>query len=615
MSKGEGVFAQERFFYDDLIRCLELLIEFIDVDLAPVFEMREKISDGSLSEIEYADLWHLFQRGDYVLSDSKPTEVFRVVNFAGGREPLIPEWKDISVPSTLVDGFVVECTSLVFNGQALVPVLTRFRIPRFEGRRRISSLNVYPLRFASDCERVAAERLSDGQAYLDLVSQPFRHMMLRGTTLDEPPQQLEGQVVVDTVLAETSVPEWRVPTKSIPESDLTGCDRRETYILPVCGHGGTQGCCGSDHAFEDLSMDISNRETYVRGTGALDPVELGNLAPDDRMLLANWVHGFLLRSRQWVTMRVRDLYPVEFLNDFDQLILPDSHKKTIRALVEIHENTRSSHTKTPANVGSRMDLVKGKGTGLVILLHGEPGVGKTSTAECIADTTRRPLFPITCGDIGETPLEAEKNLHSNFRMAQKWGCVLLLDEADVFLAKRTQMDIRQNAITSVFLRSLEYYGGILFLTTNRVGGIDPAFKSRIHVALLYKPLDLEATKKLYSVFIDRTKEEQRRAGVARFTVKRKEILKFAKKHYKQLYKLKDEGIVPWNGRYVSTALLPPVPPIHVLYLEPQCSYERPNTETGKSGTRSKRPSPSSSMTPSTSKKDSQPRPLVRRSSR
>lgn len=70
------------------------------------------------------------------------------------------------------------------------------------------------------------------------------------------------------------------------------------------------------------------------------------------------------------------------------------------------------------------------GKGVIILLHGEPGVGKTSTAECIADYTSRPLYPITCGDIGETADEVERNLEKTFQLAHKWGCVLLLDEAE-----------------------------------------------------------------------------------------------------------------------------------------------------------------------------------------
>lgn len=75
-------------------------------------------------------------------------------------------------------------------------------------------------------------------------------------------------------------------------------------------------------------------------------------------------------------------------------------------------------------------------------------MGKTSTAECIADYTQRPLFPITCGDIGDTAAAVEVNLGKNFQLAHKWGCVLLLDEADVFMARRNGADIQRNSLVS-----------------------------------------------------------------------------------------------------------------------------------------------------------------------
>jgi AAA+ superfamily predicted ATPase len=57
-------------------------------------------------------------------------------------------------------------------------------------------------------------------------------------------------------------------------------------------------------------------------------------------------------------------------------------------------------------------------------------VGKTSTAECVADYTKRPLYPITCGDIGDNATTVESNLEKNFSLARQWNCVLLLDEAE-----------------------------------------------------------------------------------------------------------------------------------------------------------------------------------------
>jgi SpoVK/Ycf46/Vps4 family AAA+-type ATPase len=199
------------------------------------------------------------------------------------------------------------------------------------------------------------------------------------------------------------------------------------------------------------------------------------------------------------------------------------------------------------SIRSGLDLVKGKGNGLIILLHGPPGVGKTSTAECVADSTRRPLYPITCGDLGETAAEVESALQHTFHLAHKWGCVLILDEADVFLAQRNKSDLRHNAVTSVFLRSLEYYAGILFLTTNRVGAMDTAFISRIQLSLFYPALDLEVTLKIYEKFIARTKYSLEKNGSHRFKIKDKEILKFARRQFRDQHKHKRDT---WNGRYV-----------------------------------------------------------------
>ena len=123
---------------------------------------------------------------------------------------------------------------------------------------------------------------------------------------------------------------------------------------------------------------------------------------------------------------------------FDDLVIPKRYRDLLVALVDSHASglqrgiEKLKHANA-AKARTQIDLVRGKGQGLIILLHGPPGSGKTSTAETIAAYTRRPLYAITCGDIGMTPEIVEKNLLEHTRRADKWGCVLLLDEADVFL--------------------------------------------------------------------------------------------------------------------------------------------------------------------------------------
>ncbi|KAJ5701520.1 P-loop containing nucleoside triphosphate hydrolase protein [Penicillium malachiteum] len=67
-------------------------------------------------------------------------------------------------------------------------------------------------------------------------------------------------------------------------------------------------------------------------------------------------------------------------------------------------------------------------------------------------------------------------------------------------------DLKRNALVSVFLRVLDYYSGILFLTTNRVGIIDEAFKSRIHISLYYPHLDEHQSKRIWEINLQRLKK-------------------------------------------------------------------------------------------------------------
>ncbi|KAJ5762273.1 uncharacterized protein N7511_005655 [Penicillium nucicola] len=84
------------------------------------------------------------------------------------------------------------------------------------------------------------------------------------------------------------------------------------------------------------------------------------------------------------------------------------------------------------------------------------------------------------------------------------GAVLLLDEADVFMQARDATDLERNGLVSIFLRMLEYYEGILFLTTNRADNIDPAFESRIHLSLQYKDLDSKSRRHIWAQFLVRS---------------------------------------------------------------------------------------------------------------
>ena len=183
----------------------------------------------------------------------------------------------------------------------------------------------------------------------------------------------------------------------------------------------------------------------------------------------------------------------------EKLQLNEEYKQMIEALVDEHRGKRVASDADKVQV---RDFVADKGKGLVLLLHGPPGVGKTLTAETIAEATGKPLFIVSVAEIGLDASKAEKNLEQMFYLAGKWEAVLLVDEADVFLEARTSnSEPNRNALVSVLLRVLEYYHGIMILTTNRINSLDIAVQSRIHLAIRYDDLSKDQKKKIFQMFL------------------------------------------------------------------------------------------------------------------
>jgi SpoVK/Ycf46/Vps4 family AAA+-type ATPase len=144
------------------------------------------------------------------------------------------------------------------------------------------------------------------------------------------------------------------------------------------------------------------------------------------------------------------------------------------------------------------DIVAGKSGGTTVLCAGPPGVGKTLTAEVYSEIIQRPLYRVHSGQLGLNVSTMETALKEILTRAQRWGAVMLIDEADVYI-KRRDDNIAMNAVVGVFLRVLEYFNGLLFLTTNRVDDIDEAIVSRCIALIKYYPPDDDARRRIWGV--------------------------------------------------------------------------------------------------------------------
>ena len=197
------------------------------------------------------------------------------------------------------------------------------------------------------------------------------------------------------------------------------------------------------------------------------------------------IHVFDLTKHAYFHVDLRDTTPYVYDETMaEKLVLPERTKSLIEMLC--------------AHDGSFRDIVKRKGGGATILCAGPPGVGKTLTAEVYAESMKRPLYSVQCSQLGLNAASLEKNLLEAFQRAEKWNAILLLDEADVYIAERGR-DMSQNAIVGVFLRVLEYYAGILFMTTNRADIVDDAIMSRCLARIEYKIPPVEDQLRIWTI--------------------------------------------------------------------------------------------------------------------
>lgn len=125
------------------------------------------------------------------------------------------------------------------------------------------------------------------------------------------------------------------------------------------------------HEFHANEVSKSSAQFQILKTNLVKPQDDNNFTDQEYMTCYSHIPGFSLQTKQWAEFAVASILNPGFQNKaFDHLVLPLEKKEMIRSLVNQSENVLSSFD----------DLIEGKGKGLIFLLHGPPGVGKTFTA-------------------------------------------------------------------------------------------------------------------------------------------------------------------------------------------------------------------------------------------
>ncbi|KAK2029178.1 P-loop containing nucleoside triphosphate hydrolase protein [Colletotrichum zoysiae] len=412
---------------DDFIKDLTTALEFLNADFANTKSNMQSLLE--FGDITYDLLWALFTPRAVVYTEKNTLKEQQAYLFFSGEyheTPMGEKW------------YQIQGKMLHHDNDTLGWGFPIFKIPHFTGTKRITSLDSFPLKYHPDKKTIREILIERGRKYVEIVSQAvcleYNGLAVRQeTNVDGKPMEIKfsstGRIMVDPATFYNQRPN---------ESMIT-----EPWI------------------YADWKVS-------------------GNSLNDEEVMLSNHrVQGFGFTPKTWGAFAVSRTQPVIWnMKAFDKLIMNEKKKTMIRLLIQSHRTNETAFD----------DIVVGKGRGLVGLLSGPPGVGKTLTAEVVAELSWRPLYVISAGELGTTVDKVDRQLGVVLDITRRWGCVLLIDEADVFLFKRGEAQLERNALVSVFLRRLEYFQGIVILTTNRRKDIDIAFKSRIHFRFHYPAL-------------------------------------------------------------------------------------------------------------------------------
>ncbi len=144
--------------------------------------------------------------------------------------------------------------------------------------------------------------------------------------------------------------------------------------------------------------------------------------------------------------------------------------------------------------------------GVRVLLTGPSGTGKTLAARLLASVLRRELYAVDLASVVNKYIgETEKNLDAVFTRAEELDVVLLLDEGDALMTRRTDVqtsnDRYANLETNFLLQRLEAYEGILVVSTNAGDRIDGAFRRRMDVVVEFRAPDALERRQIWQLHL------------------------------------------------------------------------------------------------------------------
>lgn len=426
----------EQAFLENYHTLLELRC-YVDFVTKRILPHASKFKDPSKPEarmVRYQDLWYLFQSNDLVYNptpfrmkgevESRKEELGRIcwidrpdatsLTMRVGDQTNYLACQPRKSRESRHKMFGIMYVRLDFDGESYGTINQLIHFPYFDDLRDVTTLPIYPIRFKEDSEKLVEELRNNGKRFRDAIK--MKHMVYGGWSRSwaqeriagarpgpEPPgpgqkaeaptqapqfleiatplvinqaTYIESDVIIDIKEAFRAFPQWQFSLRAQPPyiaSNYACQDSIEILKWSDKQRSGKAAIIQDRTQDVDCITYILQREyvdTFKFSTPQKDP----EFEDEDLLLLPRRVFGYALRERKFFQADVQYLRPVQTeANSFENLKINPAHIHIVNSVVSSHFQRKQLETLPEFLSIMDQDLIRGKGRGLVILLHGAPG--------------------------------------------------------------------------------------------------------------------------------------------------------------------------------------------------------------------------------------------------
>lgn len=391
----------------DAVDHLEVLYQTLESELAGAIREKDDLIAHGVMRFEM--LWTLFEPGCLVYRKCDghdrvyKLKIARMEPAASGRV------------------YVLECQYVDFDGEKFGFNKVTINIKEFRGTKKIVKFEVYPLGFVDGVEEMKTRLVERGavfEAYKECRFVGYDGAALGKFSRGEQLFNVKSRIIVDAYSSS------RYGTK--PSLEL--------FETPEVVHD-MASPASPDDTDDDCVMLEENvgKKPEPAPVGMIPLPSTENvLTYEQRLVASATVRGYSLRDKKWCSFYISSICDIVWnLDAFASLVAPQEQKDLILSFAESQVKSRDDFD----------DFIQGKGQGIIMLLAGPPGVGKTLTAESVAEAMKAPLYSIGAADLGSESgrrpargsgrgvlnsdagkaVALENKLHDILEMCAKWN--------------------------------------------------------------------------------------------------------------------------------------------------------------------------------------------------